>query len=107
MAKKAVSVTLDEVNIHWLKGRARVTGGNVSDAIDKLITHARTGGKTASGPWPSMVGTIDLGDDPDLLKADDVVRAWFAESLSRPFDVHEDPLAARKRRASRKKKSRD
>ena len=102
MAKKAVSVTLDDANVRWLKGRARISGGNVSDALDKLITQARTGGRLA-GPHTSVVGTIDLGDDPDLLKADAAVQAWFAESLSSPFEVHEEPPAPK---AARRKKSR-
>ncbi|HEX8031104.1 MAG TPA: hypothetical protein VF491_21700 [Vicinamibacterales bacterium] len=106
MPKKAVSVTLDEANVLWLKGRARVSGGNVSEALDRVITQVRTGGKGSGGSWPSLVGTIDLGDDPDLLQADDAVRAWFAESINRPFEVNEDPSASRRRKVSGKKKSR-
>jgi hypothetical protein len=105
MPKKAVSVTLDEANVLWLKGRARLTNGNVSDVLDRVITQARTGGR-ASGAWTSLVGTIDLGDDPDLLKADEAVRAWFAESINRPFEVNEDRPISRKRKAPGKKKSR-
>jgi hypothetical protein len=105
MPKKAVSVTLDEANVLWLKGRARLSGGNVSDVLDRVITQARTGGK-ATGAWPSLVGTIDLGDDPDLLKADEAVRAWFAESINRPFEVNEDRPTSRKRKVPGKKKTR-
>ena len=105
MPKKALSVTLDEANVLWLKGRARVSGGNVSEALDRVLTHARTGGKP-SGAWPSLVGTIDLGDDPDLLKADEAVRAWFAESLNRPFEVTEARPAPAVRKVSRKKQRR-
>jgi len=103
MPKKAVSVTLDAANVLWLKGRARMSGGNVSDALDKLITQARTGAK-AVGPWPSVVGMVDLGDDPDLLKADAAVKEWFAEYLAKPFEVNEDrpatgrPVTAKKPR---------
>jgi hypothetical protein len=105
MAKKAVSVTLDEANVLWLKGRARLSGGNVSEALDRVVTQARTGGKTPGG-WTSIVGTIDLGDDPNLLKADEVVRAWFAESLTRPFEVNEDRPSARRRKVTGKKRPR-
>jgi hypothetical protein len=106
MPKKAVSVTLDEANVMWLKGRARLSGGNVSDALDRMITQARTGGRT-SGAWTSVVGTIDLGDDPDLLRADEAVRGWFAESLERPFEAHEDRPGVRPPARPRKKPSRD
>jgi hypothetical protein len=105
MPKKAMSVTLDEANVLWLKGRARISGGNVSEALDRVITQARTGGK-ASGAWTSLVGTIDLGDDPDLLKADEAVRAWFAESINRPFEVNEDRPTSRKRSSRGGRKSR-
>ena len=44
MPKKALSVTLDAANVAWLKGRAQLSGGNVSDALDKVVTLARTGG---------------------------------------------------------------
>jgi hypothetical protein len=105
MAKKAVSVTLDEANVQWLKGRARLSGGNVSEALDRVVTQARTGGKPA-GPWTSIVGTIDLGDDPELLKADETVRAWFAESISRPFEVIEDSPTKPTRKMTGQKKPR-
>ena len=98
-------MTLDEANVQWLKGRARVSNGNVSDVLDRVITQARTGGK-ASGAWTSLVGTIDLGDDPDLLKADEAVRAWFAESINRPFEVNENRPTSRKPKVPGKKKSR-
>lgn len=98
-------MTLDEANVLWLKGRARLTGGNVSEALDRLITQERTGGKT-TGAWTSIVGTIELGDDPDLLKADEAVRTWFADSLRRPFEVNEDRPASRSGKVPGKKKSR-
>lgn len=96
MPKKAVSVTLDASNVLWLKSRARMSGGNVSDALDTLITQTRTGGQP-EGPRTSVVGTIDLGDDPDLLQADAAVREWFGEWLSRPMIVAEDRPAKAKR----------
>jgi hypothetical protein len=103
MAKRAVSVTLDEANVLWLKGRARISGGNVSETLDQLISKAR-GDRARSGPFPSVVGTIDLLDDPGLLGADEGIRAWFAESLARPLVGTEDrPLRPRR---ARKKKAR-
>ncbi len=89
MPRKAVSVTLDEMNLTWLRGRARVTSkGNLSEALDRLVTQVRTGGSAT--PVRSVVGTVRLpADDPDLSKAKAAVRALFEESLSRPLFVHE------------------
>ncbi len=104
MPKKAVSVTLDEANVLWLKGRARLSGGNVSEALDQLITKARRG---QSGPQPgatSLVGMIDLSDDPDLLKADAAVREWFEEYLAKPFLLNESPPGAVKRAKAKRKR---
>ena len=94
MPKKALSVTLDTANVVWLKGRARLAGGNLSDALDKLVTHARTGRGPVLGTNSSVVGLVDLSDDPKLTKADAAVREGFAEYLARQFTVHEDPPGA-------------
>ncbi len=102
MSKKAVSVTLDAANVLWLKGRARMSGGNVSDALDKLITNARQGRAGHVAGATSVVGMVDLGDDPDLLKADAAVREWFEEYLSKPFEVNEDPPASVRRSKAKK-----
>ena len=99
-----MSVTLDEANVLWLKGRARISGGNVSEALDQLITKARRG---QSGPQPaatSLVGMIDLSDDPDLLKADAAVREWFEEYLAKPFLLNEDPPAVVKLARTKRKR---
>jgi hypothetical protein len=105
MPKKAMSVTLDEANVLWLRGRARMSpGNNVSEVLDGLITKARFGRTPPPERPPSVVGTVDLGDDPDLLKADEAVRAWFAESLWRPLELKEEApgmAKARKRRRPR------
>ena len=91
MPKKALSVTLDTVNVAWLKGRAQLSGGNVSEALDKVVTLARTGGGPLAGANTSVIGMVDLSDDPLLEKADQAVRDGFAEYLARSFQVHEDP----------------
>jgi hypothetical protein len=106
MAKKAVSVTLDEANVLWLKGRARISGGNVSEALDQIITKARTGQSGPPPGWTSIVGTIDLKDDPDLSKAEAAVREWFDDYLSNQpfFAVNEDPPAAQRRTKGKRKR---
>lgn len=88
--KKAVSLTLDETNLLWLKGRARVlAGGSLSEAVDQLIDEARAGRLGAQEPPRSVVGTIDLPDDSALVKAGDEIRAWFDDSVARPVFVQE------------------
>jgi hypothetical protein len=91
MPKRPVSVTLDEDNLLWLRGRmARRKRRSLSDALDEVISAARASG-TLDAPR-SVVGTIGLpDDDPGLESTDAYTRALFAQSLSRPLLVHEQP----------------
>jgi hypothetical protein len=91
MAKSPVSVTLDEGNLLWLRGRAASLGrGNLSEALDRLITEARAG-RLGTPPTPrSVVGTITIADDdPNLDHADAAIRDLFARSLASPLTVRE------------------
>jgi hypothetical protein len=90
MAKTALSVTLDESNLLWLKGRAAGRKKrSLSDALDEILTEARTGGRGGDQPR-SVQGTIDIAaDDPALERADAAIRSMFDESLSRPVMVRE------------------
>lgn len=90
MPKKPLSVTLEETNLLWLKGRAASTKRrSLSEALDELITSARTGGQGADTAR-SVVGTIDIApEDPMLDTADAYVRETFAASLQRPFLARE------------------
>jgi hypothetical protein len=89
MAKKAVSLTLDEANVLWLRGRS-YGHGNLSAVVDDLITEARTGRLGDATGVRSIVGTIDIAsDDPLLERADSTVRELFAASLARPARVRE------------------
>jgi hypothetical protein len=90
MPKRPVSVTLDENNLLWLRGRmARRKRRSLSDAIDEVITAARASGALEAPR--SVVGTIDIPtNDPGLAHADAYVRALFTQSLSRPLVVHEE-----------------
>jgi hypothetical protein len=108
MARRAVSLTLAEDNLLWLKGRAGHKDGNLSAAVDQLITDARAGRVGSSVPARSVVGTIDLGaDDPGLQGADDVMRKLFAASVSRPSIARGSSLrygvSARPRKAKRER----
>jgi hypothetical protein len=89
MPKKAVSLTLDEANLLWLKGRG-YGHGNLSAAVDDLITAARAGRLGTPAAVRSVIGTIDLAaDDPRLERADRTIRDLFAASLARPLRVSE------------------
>jgi hypothetical protein len=90
MPKKPLSVTLDESNLLWLKGRAAATKRrSLSEALDELITAARAGGHGAIAAR-SVVGTIDIAPgDPRLETADAYLQETFATSLRRPFVARE------------------
>ena len=104
MSKKAVSLTLDEGNLLWL--RARGYGrGNLSAAVDDLIAEARAGRLGRPAPPQSVVGTIDLAaDDPTLARADAAVRELFAQSLARPLHVREAPASQSRSRPKRSRR---
>ena len=95
--RKAVSVTLREENVLWLKGQAAASGkGSVSEVVDALVTKART---TGHGTVVSVAGTIDLPQDDDLGWADGYVRSLFETSLQRSVLVKERPPKKRGQRA--------
>jgi hypothetical protein len=99
MSKQAISVTLDETNLVWLRARAGAGGArSVSALLDRLISDARKSGSARQAT--SVVGTIDIaGSDPLLLGADAAVRDMFRSSLQRP-------LLAKEKRASYRASSR-
>jgi hypothetical protein len=103
MPKQPLSVTLDESNLLWLKGRAAATKRrSLSEALDALITSARTGGHGATEAR-SVVGTIDIApDDPTLAGADGYLQELFAASLQRPFVARESSQAYEAPRKTRK-----
>lgn len=89
MPKRAVSLTLDEGNLLWLKGRGQ-GHSNLSAAVDDLITAARAGRLGVPAAARSVAGTIDISaDDPNLERADQAIRDLFAASLARPLRVAE------------------
>lgn len=104
MAKKPVSLTIDESNLVWLQGLAARSGArSVSETVDRLITAAREGGASARAYARSVVGTIDISiADPVLEGADNALRTEFERSLTRPFVVKERRTAFRSKRATRR-----
>ena len=102
MPKQPVSVTLDQDNLLWLRGRlAGRKRRSLSDALDEVITAARLGGLGAN-EIRSVVGTIDIAaGDPLLERADAYVRGEFDRSLGRSNLVREGgpvPTGGRGRR---------
>jgi hypothetical protein len=104
MPKKALSVTLDEANLLWLRGRAAGRKNrSLSDALDDILTTARRGGHGADAPR-SVAGTIDIaGDDPGLERADQMLRDVFDTSIHRPFVARERVSSSRARAAAARK----
>jgi Arc/MetJ-type ribon-helix-helix transcriptional regulator len=98
--KRAVSVTLGEENLLWLKAQAAAGArGSVSEVVDRLVHEARMSGRTDPAAIRSVVGAIDLpADDEDLSGADAYVRGVFDRSLSRPMQVRERPGKRKTRR---------
>jgi hypothetical protein len=107
MSKKAVSVTLEETNLVWLKSRTLARKGrSVSETLDELISRARMGGPLAS-EIKSVAGTVDLPiDDPDLEYASAYAGGLIDDSLRRPFFVKEAPATPYDGGAKRSRKSR-
>ena len=98
--KRAISVTIAEDNLLWLKGQAGASAsGSVSEVVDRLIQEARTAGRTDVAAVRSVVGSVDLPrDDEDLAGADAYVRGVFDRSLARPMAVRERPPARNRKR---------
>jgi hypothetical protein len=101
--RKAISITLSEDNLLWLRGQAgRSARGSVSDVLDRIVSEARVSGRIDADAVRSVVGTVDLpDDDPGLEKANGYIRALFVASAQQPMLVRE-----RSKRASRKKGAR-
>jgi hypothetical protein len=91
--RRAVSVTIDEDNLLWLKAQAAASAkGSLSDVLDRLVSSARAAGRTEQAAIRSIKGTIDIpDDDPELERASASVRQLFQHSLRRPMLVKETP----------------
>lgn len=81
MPKQALSVTIEDANVTWLRGRVRSgKRRSLSEALDDVVTQARLGGRTDE--TRSVVGTIDIASgDPTLATADADVRRAFRSAL--------------------------
>jgi hypothetical protein len=102
--RKAISVTIEEDNLLWLRAQAAATmKGSVSHVLDRLVRTARLEGRTDA--IRSVVGTVDLPHG-DLEQADASVRALFDRSIARPMLVRDrrpaSGRAVRRRRTRRR-----
>jgi hypothetical protein len=82
---------LTDDNLLWLKGRTRAAKArSLSETLDNLVTEARLGGQVSAASLRSVVGSVDIAaDDPDLERADALVRDLFAASTGRPVITRE------------------
>jgi hypothetical protein len=97
MPKQAISVTLRDDNLLWLRGRSRAARHrSVSETLDRLIADARAGVRASDAPRRSVKGTIRIvSGDPSLARADRLVRAMFRTGRGRRLEP------ARKRKMAR------
>ena len=103
--RKPVSVTLDELNLLWLRGQAIAVKGSLSQVLDRLVTKARQSGHAEPGAVRSVRGTIDFPvDDKSLAEMDEFVRTCFEESFERTARIlREAPPRYRSRRVRKRK----
>jgi hypothetical protein len=96
--RKAVSLTLSEDNLLWLRGQAgQSPKGSISELLDRIVSEARSSGWTEAGTLRSVAGTIDLAeDDPNLETADSYIRTLFIQSARQPMLGKEPRPATRK-----------
>src|SRR5262245_43103810 len=83
MNKQPISVTLDPDNLLWLRTRMIASGcRSVSEVLNRLIRDARTPEHSQAKTLRSVIGTLRIAEaDPDLLTADEAVRALFPHRL--------------------------
>ena len=104
MPKKAISITLDDSNLLWLKGRARViAGGNLSAAVDQLIAEARAGRLGAAETPRSVAGTIAVPDHLVSPPAAGDLHGVLQAAVTRRVDAGEKPVAVSRSKSKRKK----
>ncbi len=104
MPKKAISVTLSQENLLWLRAQAGARGKrSVSETLDQLLEQARTG-QTVKSASQSVRGLIRIApSDQELREADREIRAQFRRSLE-SFDTGADVRRRPRRRQKTKRK---
>jgi hypothetical protein len=102
MPKKAVSLTLEEGNLLWLRGVTGRSGArSLSDTVDRIVADARQSVSGRASNVRSIVGAIEIPeDDPNLEAADASIRDLFARSLARSW-----PGASHRRRRTERRRA--
>lgn len=105
MTKEAISVTLAEDNLVWLRGQVRLRGArSISSVLDSLVSAARSSTHADGSAIRSVVGTIHISDaDPDLLNADAAIRALFPTPLAAEGSAGDGSARMRLPRRARKR----
>ena len=76
--------------------------GSLSEVLDRLVSDARTAGRTDAAAIRSVRGTVDLPEsDPELEGAEAYIRAQFDRSVRRPVVVKDPPARFAAKRNSR------
>ena len=98
MSKQAISVTLREDNLVWLRGHSRsARHRSVSETLDRLIAEARAGGRPETSVR-SVKGTVHiLAADPSLARADATIRTLFRTTPRRDQEFRKKRGGARRR----------
>jgi len=107
MSKKAVSVTLHPDNLLWLRARVKAKGGrSLSEALDGIITEARSGTGASAAEGRSVVGNARIPrSEKALSEAGAQVAASFRSSIRRKERVspggsrNDRPAASRRKHA--------
>lgn len=103
MPRHAISVTLDDDNLTWLRGKAGAAGiRSVSELLNQIVTAARQSGHT--GPSRSVAGTIDIDAADPLLERADAADAAAERKVSRKTRLR--ALAQRVRLKVRRRRGR-
>lgn len=100
MSKQAVSVTLRLDNLLWLKTHVKATGGrSLSEALDEIITEARTGIGASTAAVRSVVGNARIPRSEEALSE---AGAQVAVQFRRSADRTEGPIPRARRRKPRR-----
>jgi hypothetical protein len=106
MSKKAVSVTLHPDNLLWLRTRVKAAGSrSLSEALDGIITEARTGTERSAATVRSVVGNARIPRSEDALsEAGAQVAALFRASVRRRERAGPGVSSHNRHRETRKRK---
>jgi hypothetical protein len=85
MPKKAISLTLSQDNLLWLRAETTARRNrSVSETLDRILDELRARERVSPEARRSVVGMVRIDEaDPKLEKADAMLRALFSRSLEK------------------------